>query len=274
MGSSNNDSNIASFVLHGAVHRYLGGGDNDDDNNNSNDNDNDNGNNNNGNYNNGNNNNNNGNYNNNYNNNNGSSYSEQYTTTGFNVWLFTGTALFCMIMFLYILLRIKYHRRRTNNENRIKLGGGSGNSGGSRGSTSKTKTSSSSSNNKKRQQISDEEIYKYVLPIKKENSYNEAFYIIKNDIETKRILKLCKPFWFDALIASICDIISASLIGRGLGVDALAIYYIVGVPTTFTLTLIESILSTISTLGGQSIGVGSYKLTGQYCQISIVLVST
>ena len=263
MGSSSNDSNIASFVLHGAVHRYLGGGDNDDDNNNSNNNSNNN---------NGNGTNNNGNYN--YNNNSGSSYSEQYTTTGFNVWLFTGTALFCMIMFLYILLRIKYHRRRTNNENRIKLGGSGGSRGNSRGSNTKTSSSSSSSNNKKRQQISDEEIYKYVLPIKKENSYNEAFYIIKNDIETKRILKLCKPFWFDALIASICDIISASLIGRGLGVDALAIYYIVGVPTTFTLTLIESILSTISTLGGQSIGVGSYKLTGQYCQISIVLVST
>jgi Na+-driven multidrug efflux pump len=64
------------------------------------------------------------------------------------------------------------------------------------------------------------------------------------------------------------------MIGRSLGIDALAIFYIVEVPVAFTDTIISALLETVSTLGGQSIGVGSYKLTGQYCQISIIMVST
>jgi hypothetical protein len=256
-GSGENDKNgVASLVLRqrqlgsgtasSSVHRYryLGGGGN--------------------------------NNNNNYNNNNDDDYYGHYSgynknsknsgaADEFNAWLFIGTALFCLMMFLYIIIRIKCHRRRENK--RIKLGEPSLHV--LKRSRRRTKSQSQDDN-----LISEDEIHKFVLPTKKENSYDEALHILKYDKETERILKLCKPFWFDAFIASVCDIVTASFIGRGIGVDALAIYYVVEVPTTFTSTLIGAVLSTVSTLGGQSIGVGSYKLTGQYCQISIVLVSS
>ena len=91
------------------------------------------------------------------------------------------------------------------------------------------------------------------------------------DKESKRIMALCKPFWLSAFVTSICSVLTASLIGHSLGIDALTIFYVVEVPTSFTYTVISAILETISTLCGQSIGVGSYKLTGQYCQISVIL---
>jgi len=84
-------------------------------------------------------------------------------------------------------------------------------------------------------------------------------------------MDLCKPFWTEAFVSGICDVLNSALVGKTLGVDSLSIYYIVTVPTAFTETIISAVLETISSLGGQSVGVGSYKLTGQYCQISIIL---
>ena len=87
-------------------------------------------------------------------------------------------------------------------------------------------------------------------------------------------MDICRPFWISSFVSGIADVINTVLLGKELGVDALAIYYIATVPTAFSDTIIWAVLDTVTSLGGQAIGVGSYKLTGQYCQISIILVRT
>ena len=190
----------------------------------------------------------------------------KYDYSQFNVGLLVFTILFCVATTLYVTIRLKWHRKRQTK--RRKLGMPSLHTE-KRTRSNVINPKNTSDNN----MITDEEIHKYVLPVTTSNSYDEAMKLLRYDTESKRIMKLCKPFWVDAAVSSVCDICNASMIGRGLGVDALAIYYVVEVPTTFTYTIISAVLETVSTLGGQSIGVGSYKLTGQYCQISIVLVS-
>jgi len=186
----------------------------------------------------------------------------KYDYSNFNVGLLVGTIFLCLAITIYVIIRIKCHRHRQTK--RMKLGMPSIHTAKRTRSTKKKDTSDDN-------MISEAEIHKYVLPVTTTNSYDDAMKMLRYDNESIRIVKLCKPFWIDAAVSSVCDILNASMIGRGLGVDALAIYYVVEVPTTFTYTIISAVLETVSTLGGQSIGVGSYKLTGQYCQISIVL---
>ena len=223
--------------------RFLGGNNNNNNNNSNNQNQN-------------NNNQNNNNNNNNNNNQNNQGYSA-YDYDPFNASLFTGTAIFCFTSLLFVIIRIRCNQRKQTRRKRLGL-------------SPKGRQNKSDDGDV----ISDEEIRRYIRPDKQEQSMQEAARVVRCDRETARIMDICRPFWFQAAVSGTCDVIIAALLGKVLGVDALAIYYIVTVPTTITETFISAVLETISSLGGQSIGVGSYKLSGQYCQISIVLVRT
>jgi hypothetical protein len=164
-----------------------------------------------------------------------------------------------------VILRIKCHRKSERKRKRLGI---------SRSSVRRKKKLSISNSFDEEDDgiVTDEEIRRFILPSKIEKSMEEAAKVVRCDRETDRIMNLCRPFWLQAIVSGICDVLNTALLGRALGVDALAIYYIVNVPTSFTDTIISAVLDTVSSLGGQSIGVGSYKLTGQYCQITIILV--
>uniref|UniRef100_A0A7S4EGS3 Uncharacterized protein n=1 Tax=Pseudo-nitzschia australis TaxID=44445 RepID=A0A7S4EGS3_9STRA len=179
----------------------------------------------------------------------------------FNPALFAGTICFCAFVTLVVVLRMRLHRRTVNRRKRLGLPPVS----------REKRKRSKSGDNQDENIITDEEIHRYVLPSKQEQSVKEASKVFRYDRETERIMDLCKPFWTEAFVSGICDVLNSALVGKTLGVDSLSIYYIVTVPTAFTETIISAVLETISSLGGQSVGVGSYKLTGQYCQISIIL---
>ncbi len=214
--------------------------------------------------------NNNNNNNQNNNNNNNNSNSNNYSTNNqsynansydsFNSSLFVGTVGFCLASLFLVMIRIKCHRRNQTTRKRL------GMSRSRRKGESKEVSDNASV-------VTDEEILRYIRPDKQEQSMKEAARVVRCDKETGRIMAICRPFWFQAAVSGVCDIFTTALLGKAIGVDALAIYYIVSVPTSFTETIISAILETVSSLGGQSIGVGSFKLTGQYCQISIILVS-
>lgn len=182
----------------------------------------------------------------------------------FNVSMFTSTIAFCALVTLLVIFRIKCHRRSERKRKRLGI---------SRSSVRRNQKNSitNSFDEDDDNIVTDEEIRRFILPSKKEKSIQEAAKVVRCDRETERIMDLCKPFWLQAFVSGICDVLNTALVGKTLGVDALAIYYIVTVPTSFTDTIVSAVLGTVSSLGGQSIGVGSYKLTGQYCQISIIL---
>ena len=183
----------------------------------------------------------------------------------FNASLFLGTVAFCVLVTFSVIVRIKCHRRSERKRKRLGI---------SRSSyRRRNKLSISSSFDEDDDEfITDQEIRRFILPSKQEKSIQEAAKVVRCDRETDRIMDLCRPFWLQAFVGGICDVLNTALVGKALGVEALSIYYIVTVPTSFSETIIDAVLETVSSLGGQSIGVGSYKLTGQYCQISIILV--
>ena len=185
--------------------------------------------------------------------------------TDFNSFLFVGTIAYCVLVAFSVIIRVKCHRRSERKRKRLGI---------SRASfRRKNKLSISNSFDEDDDElVTDEEIRRFVLPSKQEKSMQEAAKVVRCDRETDRIMDLCRPFWLQAIVSGICDVLNTALVGKALGVEALSIYYIVTVPTSFTETIISAVLDTVSSLGGQSIGVGSYKLTGQYCQISIILV--
>ena len=263
MADSSNIDGPLGLLPGGAVQgfRFLGG-DNDNNNNNQNNNNN--------NQNNNNNNNNKDNNQNNNNNNQNNNYSNYSNTVvlyaNAKASLFTGTIAFCSVAILLVIFRIKCHRRSERKRKRLGI---------SRSNIHRKKKISVTNTFEEEDDnglVTDEEIRRFILPSKTEKSMVEAANVVRCDRETDRIMKLCRPFWLQAIVSGICDVLNTALLGRALGVNALAIYYIVNVPTSFTDTIISTVLDTVSSLGGQSIGVGSYKLTGQYCQISIILV--
>ena len=196
------------------------------------------------------------------NNNNQGNY---YLDASFNQDLFSATAAFCLVTVLILICRIKTYRRRERR--RIRLGYGP-----KVPRKKKHNDGDSPSGGGQNELLTDEELKKYILPLKEEESNHDAARVARFDKETQRILNICKPYSISAVVSAIASIINTALIGKQLGLDALAIYYIVAVPTSLTGTIIWAVLETVSSLGGQAIGAGSYKLTGQYCQISIILV--
>jgi hypothetical protein len=182
-----------------------------------------------------------------------------------DLMLLVGTIAFCVAVALIVFFRIKCYKRSERKRKRLGI---------SRASVRQRNKHSVSNSFEDEDDgfVTDKEIQRYILPSKQQKAYEDAANVMKCDKETNRIMKLCKPFWMQAIVSGVCDVLNTALLGRALGVNALAIYFIVTVPTTFTDTIISAVLETISSLGGQSIGVGSYKLTGQYCQISLILV--
>ena len=183
----------------------------------------------------------------------------------FDFQLLAGTIGFCVLVTLLVIMRVSCHKRSERRRRRLGI---------SKSNVRRSRKRSITNNLEDGDDniVTDEEIRRFILPSKQEKSIEEAAKVVRCDRETDRIMDLCRPFWLQAIVSGICDVVNTALLGRYLGVDALAIYFIVTVPTSFTETIIEAVLDTVSSLSGQSVGVGSYKLTGQYCQISIILV--
>ena len=180
-------------------------------------------------------------------------------------YLFFGTAAFCLLVMLFMVFRIKNYRRKERHLTR--LGFDPKGPRKKKHSTTDTPKGDRDSN-----LLTDEELKKFILPMKEEESLHEAAKVVRCDKETGRILDICKPYWLSSFVSAVASVVNTALVGKVLGLDALAIYYIVTVPPALTGTIIWAVLETVSSLGGQAIGAGSYKLTGQYCQISIILV--
>lgn len=91
------------------------------------------------------------------------------------------------------------------------------------------------------------------------------------DYEMRRIVQLCVPYSITALLEGVVDTIIVALVAQYLGTEAVAAFTIVQLILGLTSEFLGGILGTEATLCSHAIGVGNYKLAGQYVQVSMIL---
>lgn len=91
------------------------------------------------------------------------------------------------------------------------------------------------------------------------------------DNETKRIFKLAIPYTLTGLASCVSYILTVAVIGNLLGTEALSAYLTVSFAASLSTTWLTGLLSSLTTLCSQAIGVGNGNLAGQYVQIAVVI---
>jgi len=104
-------------------------------------------------------------------------------------------------------------------------------------------------------------------------AFDRVVSIAEWDHEMKRIIKLCVPYAFTALIEGIGDAVYVGLVANFLGTEALSALTLVQTLFELTGNFFGGILASEATLCSHAVGAGNHSLAGKYVQVSSVIYS-
>ncbi len=101
--------------------------------------------------------------------------------------------------------------------------------------------------------------------------YDFIAYVANWDEENKAIFKLAAPLTVSSLSYAIFDAISTALISRYLGSEVLSAYIVTNLLIGLSDTFINGVGDALGAVCSHAIGMGNYKLAGQYVQIGAIV---